>query len=456
MNKINRILLLVTFCSSIFLSVTAQPAEPSGSHVAVQYGRPFSNIPDNRDVILYQVNMRVFSPGGNFKGVTARIDSIKALGANVIYLMPIFPVGRERSVNSPYCIRDYNSINEEFGTLADLRELVDKAHEKNMAVILDWVANHTAYDHEWTKNKSWYLQDSVGNIISPPGMGWNDVAQLNFNNLEMRLEMIRSMKNWVLKANIDGFRCDYSDGPPLDFWKQALDTMRNITSHKLLMLAEGSRNGNFSVGFDYNFGFGFFGTMKRIFERGRSATLVDSINKMDYTGALENQMMVRYTSNHDVNGSDGTPQELFGGEKGAMSAFIVACYMKSIPMIYNGQEVGTPFRLLFPFTTAKIDWTLNPGVTAEYKKILAFRNQSMAIRRGGLESITNDDVCAFIKTFGNEKVLVLANLRDKKVSFQIPFTLKNDKWQDAFNGKSIKLKQTTHLDPYEYMVLRIK
>jgi glycosidase len=325
-----------------------------------------------------------------------------------------------------------------------------------MAVILDWVANHTAYDHEWTKNKSWYLQDSVGNIISPPGMGWNDVAQLNFNNLEMRSEMIRSMKNWVLSANIDGFRCDYSDGPPLDFWKQALDTLRNIKSHKLLMLAEGSRNGNFSVGFDYNFGFGFFGTMKRIFERGRSVTLVDSINKMDYTGALENQMMVRYTSNHDVNGSDGTPQELFGGEKGAMAAFIIASYMKSIPMIYNGQEVGTPFRLLFPFTTAKIDWTLNPGITAEYKKILAFRNQSMAIRRGALESFTNDDVCAFIKTFGNEKVLVLANLRDKIVSFKIPSTLKNDKWQDAFNGKSIKLKQTTHLDPYTYIVLRTK
>lgn len=456
MKHINRIFFLISFFSILLSNVKAQPANKSEQETEwIQYGKPFRNIPENRDVILYQVNMRVFSQGGDFKGVTARIDSIKALGANVIYLMPIYPVGKERSVNSPYCISDYNSINKEFGSLEDLRELVEKAHEKNMAVILDWVANHTSYDHHWTKNKSWYLQDSTGNIISPPGMGWNDVAQLNFNNQEMRLEMIRSMKNWVLKANIDGFRCDYSDGPPVDFWKQALDTLRNISSHKLLMLAEGSRNTNFSAGFDYNFGFRFFGTLKAIFE-GSPATLIDSINRSDYAGALENQMMVRYTSNHDVNGSDGTPQELFGGEKGAMSAFLIASYMKSVPMIYNGQEVGTPYRLLFPFTAAKIDWTLNPGITAEYKRILGVRNQHIAIRRGTLESFTNDDVCAFIKTYGNERILVIANLRDKKVTFQLPPALSNTKWKDAFNGNRIRLKGTAPLEPYAYIVLSSK
>ena len=174
----------------------------------VQYGIPFDKVPDRRDVTIYQVNIRTFSKEGNLKGVTARLDSIKALGANVIYLMPIYPVGQLKSVNSPYCIQNYSLVSQEFGTLEDLRSLVDGAHQRNMAVILDWVANHTSYDHVWIQNKSWYLQNSAGNIISPPGHNWNDVAQLNFSNQNMRLELIKTMKNWVLKANIDGFRCD--------------------------------------------------------------------------------------------------------------------------------------------------------------------------------------------------------------------------------------------------------
>ena len=281
-----------------------------------QYGKPFTNVPDRRDVTIYQVNMRAFSEEGNFRGVLPRLDSIKALGANVIYLMPHYPVGQVKSVNSPYCIQDYKAVNPEFGTLEDLRAVVDGAHQRGMAVLLDWVANHTSYDHVWIKNKSWYLQDSLGNIISPPGMGWNDVAQLNFNNAAMRLALIDAMKYWVRAANIDGFRCDYSDGPPVDFWKQALDTLKNTFRHNYLMLSEGRRKEHYQIGFDYNFGFGFFENLKRIYRRDRSVLSIDSLNVSDYIGTLPGQQIIRYTSNHDVNGSDGTPLELFGGEKG--------------------------------------------------------------------------------------------------------------------------------------------
>ena len=227
-----------------------------------QSGKPFDNVPDRRDVSIYQVNMRVFSKEGNFRGVIARLDSIRALGFNVVYLMPIYPVGKLRAVNSPYCISDYMSVNKEFGTLDDLRELVEGAHERKMAVILDFVANHTAYDNPWTQNKSWYLQDPQGNIISPPGMGWNDVAQLNFKNQDMRNALIAAMKYWILEANIDGYRCDYSDGPPHDFWKQALDSIKSIRPKNLLLLSEGSRSDHFRAGFDYNFGFRFFHHLK--------------------------------------------------------------------------------------------------------------------------------------------------------------------------------------------------
>jgi pullulanase/glycogen debranching enzyme len=150
--------------------------------------------------------------------------------------------------------------------------------------------------------------------------------------------------------------------------------------------------------------------------------------------------MIRYLTNHDVNSSDGTPLDLFGGKSGSMAAFVVVAYMKGIPMVYNGQEVGTPFRLVFPFTGTKVDWTLdNADVTAEYKKIIAFRNSSEAIRRGALTSYSSDDVAVFTKIQGSKKVLVLSNLRNKQVVYTFPAELVNSSWKDAFNGAKTTL-----------------
>ncbi len=450
MKKFSFFVFLIAYCSAVISAgQTATASQPT----ATQYGKPYNKVPDRRDVTLYQVNIRPFSKHGNFKGVTARLDSIKALGVNVVYLLPIYPVGILKTTNSPYCVRDYKGINSEFGTLADLRALVNGAHSRNMAIILDWVPNHTSFDNAWTSNKSWYLQDSAGNIVSPPGTGWNDVAQLNFNNADMRLAMIEAMKYWVLTANIDGFRCDYADGPPTNFWKQAIDTLRNISTHKLLLLAEGQRSDLYSAGFDFNFGFKFFEKLKTIYHDDKPALLIDSLNTAEYAGSSAGQQIVRYTSNHDVNGSDGTPLELFGGKKGSMAAFVVAAYMKSVPMIYGGQEVGTPYRLVFPFTSKKIDWSINPAITAEYKKILKFRQKSAAIRRGALTSYTNADVCAFTKESGGKKVLVIANLRNRAINYVLPDDLVNSTWKNALRPGNTALKRKLILKPYAYFVM---
>ena len=426
-----------------------------GEAPLVQYGTPFANVPDRQDASIYQVNMRAFSASSNFQGVIARLDAIKALGVNVIYLMPIYPIGSVNSVNSPYAVKDYRAVNTEFGTLADLRALVDGAHSKNMSVILDWVANHTSWDNAWiSTHKDWYLQDASGNIVSPPGMGWNDVAQLNFTNAAMRLEMIKNMKYWIYAANVDGYRFDYADGPPVDFWKQAIDTLRNVTTHKLLLLAEGNRSNHFTAGFDFTFGFSFYGQLKSIINNNQPATLIDALNNSVYINASNGQQVVRYLTNHDVNGSDGTPLDLFGGVKGSMAAFVVAAYMKGVPMIYNGQEVGTPFRLVFPFTGADINWTLNPSITEEYKKVIAFRNSSSAIRRGQLTSHTDANVVAFTKEHGTEKVFVASNLRNSTITYTLPAMVANAMWTDAMAGTSTTLGTQITLQPYTYVVLK--
>lgn len=411
-------------------------------------------LPKPGDVTLYQINIRTFSKEGNFHGILPRLDSIKRLGVNVIYLMPIYPVGKVNAVNSPYCVSNYKAVNKEFGDLEELKALVDSIHVKRMSVILDWVPNHTAFDHTWIKNKSWYLQDSTGKVLSPPGMGWSDVAQLNFKNMDMRKEMIASMKYWVTTADIDGFRCDYADGPPVDFWKQTITELRKIPNHQLLLLAEGRRNDNFKAGFDFNFGFTFFENLKSIYANGKSVKLIDSVDNAEHTGATKKQQIVRYVTNHDVNGSDGRPQELFGAEKGSMAAFVVTLYMNSVPMVYNGQEVGTPYRLVFPFTGRKIDWSLNPQLTAEYKKLIALRNGSAALRSKKLKTYSTDDVCAFSKGKGSEQIFVLSNLRNKQVNFEVPSKMSKSKWMNAITGKPFSTGKALVLAPYTYLILK--
>ena len=161
------------------------PVIPGAGNDPAQYGVPFAGVSSPDSVVLYQVNIRAFSPQGNFAGVIARLDDIKSLGINTIYLMPTYPIGVERGINSPYCISDYKAVNPEFGSMTDLRNLIEQAHNRGMAVILDWVANHTSWDHVWMKNPTWYARDNSGSMYSPNG--WNDVVQLNFFTSDMRL-----------------------------------------------------------------------------------------------------------------------------------------------------------------------------------------------------------------------------------------------------------------------------
>lgn len=428
--------------------VTVKPDVP----VFEQYGTPFNEVADPQDAVIYQVNTRAFSATHNFQGVIARLDSIKNLGVNVIYLMPIYTVGTLKSINSPYCIKNYKGISTEFGTMEDLRALVDGAHARGMSVMLDWVANHTAWDHTWMSNKSWYKQDASGNISSPNG--WTDVAQLNFSNAAMRLEMIYAMKYWVYEANIDGFRCDYADGPPATFWKQAIDTLRNIKTHKLLMLAEGSRADHYIAGFDFTFGFRYYDELKNIFSQRLTTANLFIPNSTEYSNATEQKRVVRYITNHDVNSSDGTPLDLFGGAAGSMAAFVTVAYMKSVPMIYNGQEVGYPNRISFPFTGTAINWNLNKAMTAEYKKIIGVYNSSSAIRRGALTTYSNQDLCVFSKKLDSETIFVISNLRNSNVHYTLPAAFTNSQLTNAFTNEKVSLGTDIVMTPYQYLVLK--
>jgi glycosidase len=417
-----------------------------------QYETPFADVPNTPDITMYEINERAFSTSGNFAGILPRLDSIKALGVNVIWLMPIHPIGIIKTVNSPYCIRNYKEVNPEYGTLEDLRTLVREAHKRKMAVILDWAANHTSWDNPWISNKAWYTQDGNGNIINPAGTNWQDVADLNFDNSAMRLEMIKSLKYWVLTANIDGYRCDAADYVPFSFWKQAIDSLTDIPNRKLIMLAEGSRADHFAAGFRLNFSWDFFAKNKSVFKNNQLASGLYSTHLSEYASIPLNSHKLRFTSNHDECAWDDTPLGLFGGKQASMAAFVFSAFMGGVTLIYNGQEVGCPVKLPF-FSRSPINWTTNPDMLAEYKFLLNLRAAHPALRSGDLVSFSGNDIAAFERQTQDEKVAVFVNTRNSARPFTVPANLKNISWKDAVNGMPVVLDSLLVLNAFEYRIL---
>ena len=447
------LLLLAGFgCSSAEVPPVPAAEEEQGP---VQFGVPFENVPNTADVAMYEVNLRAFSASGDLKGVQARLDEIKNLGINVIWLMPIYPTGDLKSVGSPYAVKDYLQVNPDYGSLADLRSLVQEAHARDMAVILDWVANHTAWDHPWIKNPSWYTRDASGNIISPLGMGWNDVADLNYSNQEMRQEMIKALKYWILEANVDGYRFDHAEGVPLEFWKQAIDTLRSIPNRDLILFAEAANKDMFTAGFDLIFGWNFYSRLKEVYNNGASATTLAIANAADYTSVPAGAHILRWIDNHDDNAWKDTPINIFKGQQGALTAFVITAYMGGVPLIYNGQEIGYTRRLsFFEGNSTKIDWSVNPDIRAEYERLMTFRGGSNAVKGGAIEAYSATDVVAFKRISGSEEVVVIANVRDRQVTYPLPGALTNTSWQHALSDEPVSFESSITLEPFSYLILK--
>jgi glycosidase len=384
-------------------------------------------------------------------GITARLDSIKALGINTIWLMPIYPIGILKSIGSPYCVSDYTAVNPNYGSLTDLRNLVTQAHNRNMAVILDWVGNDTSWDNAWISNKSWYTQDANGNIISPVGTTWTDVADLNYNNMDMRAAMIKAMKFWVLTANIDGFRCDAADYIPFDFWQQAIDTLQNMQGRTLILLAEGDRSDHFTAGFQMDYAWNFLATLKNVFINNEAADSLFATNAAEYVNVPAGKRKLRFTTNHDESGI-ATPIQLFNGKDAAIAASVITICMQGVPLLYCGQEVGVSNPLTYS-TQRPINWTQNPDMLSTYKQILEFYNTSDALRKGVLQEFDDPDVVVFTKQYLNQNVLVIVNTRNRSLSFTLPSALTNSTWMNVLNHATMTFGSMLSSSPYQYWIL---
>ena len=455
------------------------------------------SIPAPSDVVMYQINPRNFAPENSFRAVDARLDAIRDLGTNVVWFMPICEIGIEKAVKSPYCVKDYRAVNPEFGTLDDFKTLVAHAHAKGMAVIIDWVANHTSWDNAWIKeHPDWYTHDEDGAIIHPAGTGWNDVADLDFDNPELCQAMIDAMKFWVEQIGVDGFRCDAADYVPFEFWKDCVAQLR-ATGHDLLLLAEGQRKDHFEAGFDLNYAWGWLSALRRVYNgetvtveqpmlqrpqgqqgnrQGQNArqgnrpqgqqpqmrtrtinravpvSTLFAADSSEYAGLPAGKVKLRFTTNHDEHVKQSPVREFFGND-GSLAAFVATAFIHGGILVYGCQEVGYPGKINF-FNYAEIDWDANPGMVKEYKDLIALYKSHPALRTGALVPYPHNDVLTFERKTDGETILVMVNMRDSQTNAPVPASWQGRKATDLLSGKAVTLGQTELLRPFEYLIAK--
>jgi glycosidase len=413
---------------------------------------PGFEVPDTKDIVLYEINIGSFSNTHDLNGITNRLDHIQALGINTIWLMPIHPVGTVKAFGSPYCVQDHLAINPQLGGLIHLKKLVEEAHNRKIAVILDWVANHTAWDNPWiTQHPNWYTKDGSGNIISPPGTNWSDVADLNFDNTDMRSEMISAMGYWIAVAGVDGFRCDAADLVPFDFWQQAIGTLKNKTGRDIILLAEGTRDNHFSAGFQMNFAWDYYNAVKNVFTSNGNPTLLYNTNTNEYKTVPTGKTKLRFTTNHDLS-NERTPTGVFGSQQAALAASVATIFMNGTPLLYAGQEVGVSEPSIYT-SGQPINWNANTDMLAEYTAMLQFYSTSDAARRGSLSSFNDADCIVFEKTLNDKKILVIINSRASGKNLSVPNSLQGN-WENALTNQPVALTGNVQLNGHEYLILK--
>jgi glycosidase len=372
---------------------------------------------------LYEVFVQDFSPEGNFRGVIAGLDRIQAAGANVVWLMPIFPIGvvnRKGTLGSPYAVTDYRAINPSYGAAADLRALIDAVHGRGMKLILDWVPDHTAPDHPWVRDHpDYYFRDAAGMPSVPRDekgklTDWTDVVQLDYGNPAVRRAMIGEMRYWLDGFGIDGFRADVAGFLPYDFWKEAIAELRSAVPRRLLFLAEWSDPEIHRTGFDLTYAWESRGRLIKVWQGGPAASFADS-EAVELRNLPPGARRMRFTTNHDQTAWEAPPVDIFKGDSGARAAFVATALLPGRPLLYNGQEVDSPQKLpLFERELVQWDQPDASAARAFYQRIVQLATTEPGLMGFDFHPVRTsapDDLIAFRRG----DLVVLVNPRTRPV-----------------------------------------
>ncbi len=444
-------------CALLVPCAALRPAEPPRSCA----GQPAVGLPEwMRSAVVYEINVRQYSASGKFTAVTDDLPRLRALGVDVLWLMPINPIGeqnRKGPLGSYYAVRDYRAVNPEFGSEQDFKQLVDRAHALGFHLILDWVGNHTAWDNPLaTQHPEYYVHDAKGAFTPPTGFDWTDVIQLDLANPAVLDYESGAMAHWVKDFGVDGFRCDFATGVPTPFWEALIGRLRQLRPD-LFFLAESELPQQQLHAFNASYGFDMMRSINAI-AQGRAA-----VSEVDDTLARTKVLfptgaaLLYYTSNHDENSWAGTVFERLGG---GVEPFAVLTFMlDGIPLIYDGQEVGLNRRLEF-FERDPIVWPAHQPLTAFYRTLTQLRHASPALRTGvplrRIATTKNESIYALLREAGGQRVLAVLNLTARDVDAEAFDPALAGRWRDAFTGETVTLSalMPVTLHSWHYRVLR--
>jgi 1,4-alpha-glucan branching enzyme len=412
----------------------------------------------SKNAVIYEVNVRQYTPEGTFKAFEQHLPRLKAMGVDILWLMPVNPVGiknRKGTLGSYYSVKDYLGINPEYGTLDDFKALVKKVHELGMHVIIDWVANHTSWDNNLvTEHPDWYTHDSTGKIV-PPVPDWTDVADLNYDKKELRDYMTNALIYWVKEADVDGFRCDVAGMVPVDFWNGAVPKIRAVKT--VFMLAEEETPGMHDTAFDMTYSWNVYHLMNEIAKGKKTADFLDSILIKEWSRFPPDAYRMRFTSNHDENSWNGTENERLGD---AAMTFAVLCYtIPGMPLIYSGQESAFNRRLKF-FDKDLIDWGTFP-LAGFYTSLNKLKKENPALANGSaggamikLVSDNDKNVYSFLRKKDNNTVLAIFNLSSAEQRATLKGKTYAGEYKSLFENKNMHIDGSLAVDlkPWEFRV----
>lgn len=402
------------------------------------------------NAVLYEMNIRQMTVEGTFKAATAHLERLKNLGVDVIWLMPVFPIGiknRKGTLGSFYSVRDYCAVSEEFGSMAEFDTFVETAHNLGLKVILDWVANHTSRDNKWLTNKplDWYERDNDGEAKIP--WDWSDTAQLNYQNKEVWQGQIEAMKFWITEHNIDGFRCDMAMLTPIEFWQVVRFSLQQIKPD-IFLLAEAEEDNLFQNAFDACYSWNLHHTMCDVAQNNAKVFALRDRIYTDLRRFPKWSMRMTFTSNHDENSWSGSEFTRFGNALEPMTA-LTFLLPQSMPLIYTGQEVGYDHSFAFFEKDAIPNFDEN-RYTELYRKLCAIYHSHRALQsadRGGsfieIDNNAPDCLMTFVREVEGDRVVVIANLS--------PYTIFGDFHTGIYAGEYTDAMTENKVTLYEHM-----
>lgn len=413
----------------------------------------------SKNAVFYEVNLRQYTDAGTFKAFEKHLPRLKALGVDVLWFMPTYPIGilnRKEGLGSYYSVKNYMEVNPEFGTAADFKEVIDSAHALGMHVILDWIPNHTSWDNPLTtEHPDWYVKDSTGKFIPPIGFDWTDVIQLDWSKKGLQDYMLNAMKYWV-KFGADGFRVDHPHETPVAFWERvraALDSIKPV-----LMLAEHEGTQFVRKGFDMNYAWEMHHLMNSIAQGKDSAIAMSKYFTRSDATYPDNVYRMMFLTNHDENSWAGTIDSLMGDSQKMFATLIFTA--QGVPLIYSGQEDCLNKKLKF-FVKDSIKWD-TCYLTGFYRDLIKLKHANQALWNGDfggqmIKIKTNKErkVFAFYREKDDNRVIVFLNLTKKPVNFKADLKkLDGGEYTEYFSGGKVMLplKGQIQLDPWGYKV----